>query len=107
MQALTSRFDSGHLHGAPDTDPMGNGMSRKGKRSCFGSKQMGFESLRPDNGSLAQLAEHSVEARKVAGSIPAGVTRTAPLPHKHSVAMCQPSKLASGVQFPGGALTRR
>ena len=27
------------------------------------------------------------------------------MPHKHSVAMCQPSKLGSGVQFPGEALT--
>jgi hypothetical protein len=54
----------------------------------------------PTHAAVAQLEERPAETREATGSAPVGGT----MPYKHLVAMRQPSKLVSGVRFPGGAL---
>lgn len=76
-------------------------MSRKGQRSWSGARRTGFESLLPDLGSLAHRAEQRCEEPRVRGSSPRGTTARL----TSIVVMRQPSKLVSGVQFPGGALS--
>lgn len=46
-----------------------NGISRKGKRACFGGRQTGSESLCPDQGHVAQTEERSPEKGQVEDSI--------------------------------------
>ena len=93
LQPGSSRFESEAVHGRDEGDVVPRLVWAQEKR----------RSIRciPTNGSLAHQAERRCEVPQARGSSPRGTTCTTCL--TSIAAMRQPSKLGSGVQFPGGA----